>query len=96
MPTDEQLLNDFYAGNAAALNQLFGRHERRLVGFLHLCVGDDEVASRLWDETMAEVYLTRRHPENHFDTTRGSVEGYLYAWAGNLALRWLRGLLDLS
>jgi hypothetical protein len=45
---------------------------------------------------MAAVYLTRQHPENHFDAARGPVRGFLFGQAGQLAFLWLRGLLTLD
>jgi hypothetical protein len=93
MRSDEDLLRDFYEGSPGALDELFDRHVRGLAGFLLRCVGDVAVARRLVDEVLAAVYLTKGHPENHFDTARGPAAGFLYAQAGELAFRWLRGLL---
>ena len=41
-------------------------------------------------------YNSKGHPENHFDFKRSRVQCFLYALAGHLAFRWLRGDLDLS
>ena len=96
MPTDEELLREFYAGDAQALELLFRRYHVSLGGLLHLCVADKEVVRALLVELYAEVYNSKGHPENHFDFKRSRVQCFLYALAGHLAFRWLRGDLDLS
>jgi hypothetical protein len=96
MPTDEELLREFYAGDVTALEVLFGRYWLSLGGLLHLCVADEEVAQALLEELYTAVYLSKGHPENHFDFKRSRVQCYFYSLAGHLSFRWLRGDLDLG
>jgi len=89
MPTDEELLLSFYAGQDGALLELFARYSSPLDQFLRTCVRDQAVVVAIWQAWMQLVRQSRRHPELHFDLRRGPAKGYLFSVAGHLAYMWL-------
>jgi len=74
------------AGNDAALNDIMGRHAKRMFHYLLRALGNEEDAADLAQETFVRVYRNRASfdPKQKFTT-------WLYAIAGNLVrdrFRW--------
>lgn len=67
-------------GHAAALNDLMGRHARRVFQFLYRMLGNEDDANDLAQESFVRVFqhCTRFRAEARFST-------WLYTIAGNLA-----------
>jgi hypothetical protein len=87
--SDYQLLHGFYACNTAAFDALAARYDKKLAGFLHFVVGDPDIAENLLNDVWTAVYLAKVRGRNRYNPSRGSVEGYLFALAGQQAHRWL-------
>lgn len=89
IPSDWQLLSDFYNCNPKALDTLAARYDKKLAGFLKYLVDDPDVAEDLLNNVWTAVYLTKVRNRRRYNPSRGSVEGYLIALAGHLAWLWL-------
>ena len=82
MPTsDEQLMLEIARGSAPAFELMVHRWERRMLDFLHRCVGDRTEAEDLRQELFLRVYQKRAsyRPEGRFTS-------WLYRIAANLAI----------
>src|SRR5437867_1542049 len=93
--TDEQLMQGFYGGDPAALNELAARHDKLLAGFLLAVTRDPQVAEELLDNLWAEILLTQMENRDRYSLGRCPVLSWLMALAGHLAYLWLTGKLCL-
>jgi hypothetical protein len=88
--TDEELLLDFFhTGDAAAIDELAARYDRKLAGFLYFLLGDTERAADVLNDVWTDLYLSRRDRLRWYARRRGPAEGWLYALAGWWAYRRL-------
>lgn len=78
---DSQLMEQVRAGDEAAFEQIYHRHERRVYGFLWGRVQDDALAADLTQETFARLWRARDSWQ-----TSGSVAGYLLLTARTLLI----------
>jgi RNA polymerase sigma-70 factor (ECF subfamily) len=78
--TDEELMDQFQAGTAAAYDILVDRYKDQLTNYIYRFVGDWEECEDLLQETFLRVYRNRHsyRPVAKFST-------WLYTIAGNLA-----------
>lgn len=85
METDEQLMERFLEGDAAAFDALFARHARSVRGYLAKLTGSDAVADDLTQVTFVSMVRGRGRFQ------RGAkVKPWLYAIATNAARDWRR------
>ncbi len=83
--TDHDLLNQIQAGHSEALGDLFDRQSPALYEFVYRLCGDRDQAARLLQEIFARVpSFASRISETE------SVRGYLYGFAREAALGFLR------
>lgn len=83
--TDEELLADHLAGQAAAIDVLIGRYANELFAFLCRFVGNSSAAEDLVQETFMQVYLSAAT----FDRSR-AFKPWLYTIAANKGRDFLR------
>lgn len=84
-PTDEELMDRFVQGEAAAFDALFSRHASSLRRYLQRMCGSSAVADDLTQTTFVSMVKGRGR------FTRGSkVKPWLYAIATNAARDWRR------
>jgi RNA polymerase sigma-70 factor (ECF subfamily) len=83
---DDALIAALVAGETEALGALYDRHARVVFSLLLRIVGDRDGA----EELLQEVFLRAWQHADAFDETRGTVRGWLYGIAHNLALNELR------
>lgn len=83
--TDEQLLADFRAGNAAAFGQLVERYQRELYHFLVRFLGDHSAAEDVFQETFLQVHQSI----GQFDLQR-RFRPWLFTIAANKARDLIR------
>ena len=55
---DAALVNDYIAGNEAALETLIKRHQSRIFGFIYSKVGDRDLADDIFQDTFIKVIRT--------------------------------------
>lgn len=94
--TDEQLLDDYRSGDAAALRTLIDRHHDPLMRFLSRFVGDRQLAEDVFQDAFLQVHLSA----DTFDVSR-RFKPWLFTIAANKARDALRKgrrhqALDLS
>lgn len=94
--TDEELVSDYRAGDAAAFEQLVRRHHDDLLRFLIRLVGNRALAEDAFQETFLQVHLSAET----FDTSR-RFKPWLFTIAANkgrdaLRRNARRRTLDLS
>lgn len=77
-PTDEDLMERYASGDAAAFEALFERHRGRLFRFLLHSTNDESAAEDLFQEVFVKIVRAR---ENF--TRSGSFKSWLYAIARN-------------
>jgi hypothetical protein len=94
MPSDEELLRQFYAGDDDAYAELVERYSWQIDQFLRTCIKDRNVVVQCWKSCLLKMKRSRLHPELRFDLSKGPVKGYLFSTAGHLAFRWLVELKD--
>mgnify|MGYP005841974505 CR=1 FL=1 len=85
LPTDEQLLDSFTAGDRAAFARLVQRYEKELFHFLARFLGDPTIAEDAFQETFLQVYQSARS----FDSGR-KLRPWLFAIAANKARDLMR------
>jgi RNA polymerase sigma-70 factor, ECF subfamily len=95
-PTDEQLVQKYRDGDAAAFEELVRRHHDDLIRFLIRLAGNRAVAEDAFQETFLQVHLSA----DTFDTSR-RFKPWLFTIAANKARDALRRsarrkTLDLS
>lgn len=94
--TDEQLLDDYRSGDAAALRTIIDRHHDALMRFLTRFVGDRQLAEDVFQDAFLQVHLSA----DTFDVSR-RFKPWLFTIAANKARDALRKgrrhqALDLS
>lgn len=94
--TDEQLLEDYRSGDAAALRTIIERHHDALMRFLARFLGDRQAAEDVFQDAFLQVHLSA----DSFDTSR-RFKPWLFTIAANKARDYLRkhrrnAPLDLS
>jgi RNA polymerase sigma-70 factor (ECF subfamily) len=94
--TDEQLLEDYRAGDAATLRTLIDRHHDALMRFLTRFLGDRQAAEDVFQDAFLQVHLSAES----FDVSR-RFKPWLFTIAANKARDSLRKsrrtrALDLS
>lgn len=94
--TDEQLLEDYRSGDAAALRTIIERHHDALMRFLARFLGDRQAAEDVFQDAFLQVHLSA----DSFDTSR-RFKPWLFTIAANKARDYLRkhrrnSALDLS
>lgn len=94
--TDEQLLEDYRSGDAAALRTLIERHHDALMRFLTRFLSDRQAAEDVFQDAFLQVHLSA----DSFDVTR-RFKPWLFTIAANKARDYLRKsrrnhALDLS
>lgn len=91
---DRKLVEMAQRGDAMAMSELYARYQRRILNYLYRFTGSREAAEDLTQETFVRVV---RHLGTYRPT--GSVAGWIYRIAKNLALNGIRdrkGKGDLS
>lgn len=83
---DVALIAALAVGEVEALGVLYDRHARVVFTLLLRITGDRDAA----EELLQEVFLRTWQHARAFDDTRGTVRGWLYGIAHNLALNELR------
>jgi len=83
--TDEQLLQDYQDGDAAAFRALIERHQEDLLRFLARLTGDRQAAEDVFQETFLQVHISA----DTFDATR-KFKPWLFTIAANKAQNMLR------
>jgi RNA polymerase sigma-70 factor (ECF subfamily) len=83
---DDALIAALVAGETEALGALYDRHARVVFSLLLRIIGDRDGA----EELLQEVFFRAWQRADAFDETRGTVRGWLYGIAHNLALNELR------
>ena len=83
---DVGLIAAVAAGEVEALGALYDRHARIVFALLVRIAGDRDAA----EEILQEVFLRAWQHAHAFDDSRGTVRGWLYSIAHNLALNELR------
>src|SRR5918994_4786409 len=83
---DVALIAALAAGEVEALGALYDRHARIVFALLVRIAGDRDAA----EEILQEVFLRAWQHAHAFDDSRGTVRGWLYGIAHNLALNELR------
>lgn len=91
---DRKLVEMAQRGDAMAMSELYARYQRRILNYLYRFTGSREAAEDLTQETFLRVvrHLARCRPT-------GSVGGWIYRIAKNLALNGIRdrkGKAELS
>jgi len=84
-PSDEQLMRQFCAGDAASFELLVRRHSRELFQFVVRFTGDSMAAEDICQETFLQVY----HSADSFDPKR-RFKPWLFTIAANKARDYLR------
>jgi hypothetical protein len=86
---DDWLTSFYETGNQQELNRLIGHYWPLLDRFLGTCKIDLDVRGRIIQDTMHLLRESRKHPELHWDTRRGKVDGFMFGIVGHLMYRWL-------
>jgi RNA polymerase sigma-70 factor (ECF subfamily) len=86
MRSDEELVRAIRRGEARAFDELYGRYERRLFGYLLRILRDRALAEDLFQDVFLEVLKRQEGPE--FEP--GRFAGWLFTVARNRALGHLR------
>jgi RNA polymerase sigma factor (sigma-70 family) len=86
--TDEQLMQAYTAGNAAAFNALYARHEGGLFRFVRRLLGTHLVAQA--DEVFQDCWLRIVSARDSFAPEVGRWKTWAYTVAHNLAMDRLR------
>jgi RNA polymerase sigma-70 factor (ECF subfamily) len=86
--TDEQLMQAYTAGNAAAFNALYARHEGGLFRFVRRLLGTHLVAQA--DEVFQDCWLRMVTARTSFAPDMGRWKTWAYTVAHNLAMDRLR------
>ena len=86
VPPDEELLAAIRAGEMAAFDQLYGRYERRLYGYIRRMVSEPSRAEDLLQDVFMKVLADRT-----FDPDRGRFSAWLFKVARNECLMAIRG-----
>lgn len=85
-PTDRELVHRAQKGDSSAIGELYGRYRVRVLNYLYRFTGERGRAEELTQETFVRVV---EHIGDYRPT--GSVGGWIYRIAGNLALNTYRG-----
>ena len=81
---DERLLERAKKGDADAVSRLFSQYQGPIYRYaVHMCGRD------AGDDVVQETFLTVMRQPGRYDPARGSVLGYLFGIARNLALKRL-------
>ena len=80
---EQQLLRDLRAGNEAAFNALYAAHASHLYRFCLLRMRSPDFAA----DIVQEAFMALMAPNCGFDALKGSLAGYLFGVARNLALK---------
>lgn len=82
---DQRLVRRAQRGDTMAVSELYARYQRRILNYLYRLTGSREAAEDLTQETFIRVV---RHLGGYRPT--GSVAGWIYRIARNLALNGIR------
>jgi RNA polymerase sigma-70 factor (ECF subfamily) len=92
-PADQELLRQLARGNEAAFRALYGRYQGPLYRFVLHMSGNSATA----EEVTQEVFMLLIAKPRGYEPEKGSVAGYLFGIARNLARRIRqRSRLDLA
>lgn len=83
--SDRDLMRQAQRGNRQAVETLYARYRRKVLNYLYRFTGNQATAEELTQETFLRVVT---HIRQYRPT--GSVAGWIYRIAGNLALNALR------
>jgi RNA polymerase sigma-70 factor, ECF subfamily len=83
MLSDEELLEEVRAGDAAAFTALYRRRQGAVYRFALHMSGDTTVS----EDVTQEVFLALLEGQGRFDPSRGPLLSFLYGIARNLVLR---------
>jgi len=86
MTSDEALFERLLDGELAAFDELYRRYERRLFGFIHSYLHEQQAA----EEVLHEAFLTLLRERERRQVLR-SFRAWLFQVARNLCLNRLRG-----
>lgn len=81
--SDAELLRLLAAGDEATFTRLYHKHQPPIYRFALLMSGSTTVA----EDVTQEVFMLLIHEAHRFDSTRGTLSGYLYGVARNQVLR---------
>jgi RNA polymerase sigma-70 factor (ECF subfamily) len=85
LPTDEQLVQGYLAGDHASFEQLVRRYSEELYAFLARFTGNTSVAEDIVQETFLQLHVSAER----FDPTR-RLRSWLFTIAANKARDYLR------
>ena len=80
---EHQLLRQMRAGDASAFNALYTAHSSHLYKFCCLRMRSPDLAA----DVVQEAFMVLMSPTCAFDALKGSLAGYLFGVARNLALK---------
>jgi RNA polymerase sigma-70 factor, ECF subfamily len=83
---DHALWELILAGDSAAFDAFYREHAPRLQEFLRYLVGSRQAAEDVMQETFAQIW---QRP-NGFQSSRGTLRGYLYGIGRKRAAEWWR------
>src|SRR5688500_9240058 len=86
IPADDQLVAGIRAGQHDAFTLAFRRHQSDVYRFTRHMTGDAAVA----DDVTQETFLVLMRAPDRYDSTRGSLRGYLLGIARHLVAQRLR------
>ena len=83
--TDETLYQKVCAGDKKAFNRLYGRHHKKLFGFIFSLLGSREESEEVLQEVFIKIFKRRT-----IDFSQGSFRGWLFMIARNQSIDLLR------
>jgi RNA polymerase sigma-70 factor (ECF subfamily) len=94
MPTDEQLIEKYLAGDDEALRSLIERYLKPIHNFIYRYVGSDGDAEDLTQETFVSAWKNLKKPvlslSKGFDPQKGKFKTWIFAIAKNTSLNWIK------
>ncbi|GIU73095.1 MAG: RNA polymerase sigma factor [Bryobacteraceae bacterium] len=83
-PSDEDLVQRYYACDDAALDELQARYRRQLYAFFTSSCGDATEAEDLAQETLIKIIYTKGRNQARFQPGSGSFRNWLFSVATNV------------
>ena len=84
-PSDQELVRCAQGGDQQAMTALYERYRRKVLNYLYRFTGNRATSEELTQETFLRIV---QHIKSYRPT--GSVGGWIYRIAGNLAMNTLR------